>query len=96
MFNIINHFDEEYSNEAVPELKEKTLKAEEPIYDSEESSMQYSEPNYPILIQHDKHRSGGPIFSHDVLLSALLSKLALYSLQLTQVSIFDAAIDGLG
>ena len=57
--------------------------------------MQYSEPNDPILIQHDKDGSGGLTSFRDILLATLFSKLTVYSLLFTQVRISDAAIDGL-
>ena len=96
MFNVIDHLDEEYSNDAIAQLKEKTLNAEEKVYGSQDSNMQYSEPNNPILIQHDKDGSGGLTSVSNILLATLFSILTIYSLLFTQVRISDAAVYGLG
>ena len=96
MLNVIDHLDEEYSNDAIAQLKEKTLNAEEKVYGSKDPNMQYSEPNNPILIQHDKDGSGGFISFSNILLATLFSILTIYSLLFTQVRISDAAVNGLG
>ena len=77
-------------------MKEKTLNAEKPVNGSQYPNMQYSEPNNPILIQHDKDWSGGLTSVSDILLATLFSILTIYSLLFTQVRISDAAINGLG